>query len=156
MIEWITKYLDENEVEYLRIEHPLAFNATDVATAAHTPAGQIAKTVIYYADGLMGMAVVPATRLVDMDRLARALGAKDVRPAHEHEFAHRFPQCEVGAMPPFGHLYGMPVVVDRELADQPYIIFNGGSHTELIRLSFADFKHLVRPMVVEVCEHEMV
>jgi Ala-tRNA(Pro) deacylase len=156
MIEWITKYLDENNVDYVRIPHELAYTTEDIAELAHTPAMQIAKTVIYYSDGQYGMAVVPGGRMVDMDRLRRVTGGKDVRIAHEHEFAHRFPQCELGAMPPFGHLYGMRVLVDRELAEHEDIVFNGGSHTELIRMPYRDFRRLVHPMVVDLCEQELV
>jgi Ala-tRNA(Pro) deacylase len=140
-------YLDENGVKYVVLRHSQAFTAQEVAAAAHVPGGELAKTVMVKLDGKMAMAVVPASRHVVFERLQEASGAGEVELAGEDEFQALFPSCELGAVPPFGNLWEMPVWMDESLSDDPEIAFSAGTHTELVRLSREDYERLVRPEV---------
>ncbi len=144
-LQTLKDFLDKNNVKYLSIKHSSAYTAQEIAASAHIPGKELAKTVIIKVDGKMGMAVLPASYKVSFDHLKTALGADDVRLAYEQEFMDKFPDCEVGAMPPFGNLYGMDVYVSESLADDKEIAFNACSHTELIKMKFEDFKKLVNP-----------
>ena len=141
-------FLDENKVKYLSISHSPTYTAQEIAAAAHVPGKELAKTVIIRVDGKMAMAVLPATQKIDFKQLKEALGAKSVELATEKEFADSFPECEPGAMPPFGNLYEMEVYVADSLAEDDEIAFNAGSHTELFRLAYQDFEKLVNPRVM--------
>jgi Ala-tRNA(Pro) deacylase len=101
-------------------------------------------------DGRMAMAVLPASRKISFESLQQATGAGDVQLAGEQAFRDIFPGCEVGAMPPFGNLYGMEVYVSKRLAEDKEIAFNAGSHTELIRMDYADFERLVQPKIASI------
>jgi len=149
-VEKLKKFLDENNVGYQSIKHSIAYTAHGVAASAHIHGKELAKTVIVKIDGKMAMAVLPANYRVDMDRLREAAGGSHVELADEKEFSAMFPGCAPGAMPPFGNLYGMDVYVDRSLEEDPEIAFNAGSHTELIKLSYNDFKRLVKPKIVHI------
>ncbi len=140
-------YLDKENVRYVAITHSPAFTATEVAQSAHIPGSMLAKTVLVEIDGAMAMAVLPANHRVRLDDLRDLTQTDDVRLAHEDKFKRLFPDCEVGAMPPFGNLYDMPVYVSPDLAAQKEIVFNAGSHTEIIKLSWHDFERLVKPRV---------
>jgi Ala-tRNA(Pro) deacylase len=118
-----------------------------VAALAHVPGKELAKTVMVKVDGRMSMAVLPASHNVDVYLLKELSGAEEVHLASEEQFKDLFPDCEVGAMPPFGNLYEMPVYVSNSLAEDADIAFNAGSHRELIRLHYADFERLVKPTV---------
>ena len=124
----------------------------NMAASAHIPGKDVAKTVMVKIDDKMAMAVLPASFSVDFEQLKRKTKAKNVKLASEKEFEDKFPECEVGAMPPFGNLYGMEVYVAESLAEDEEIAFNAGSHTELIRLSFNDFQNLVKPTVIKFSE----
>lgn len=143
----LKQYLDENNVKYVRIIHSPAYTSQEIAASAHVPGRELAKTVMVKVDGQMGMAVVPATRQVDPGQLADVAGAEKVDVATEEEFKDMFPQCEVGAMPPFGNLYNMPVCVDEALEEDEEIVFNAGTHAELVRMDYRDFKRLVQPVI---------
>ena len=144
------QFLDENGVKYLTITHSPAYTANDVAHVAHISGREIAKTVIVDSDGTMVMAVLPASKRLSFAEAARVVGGKRVRLAAEHEFARLFPGCEVGAMPPFGNLYGVDVYVDPSLQADEEIVFNAGTHTELIRMRYDDFERLVHPKVATI------
>lgn len=144
------KFLEENGVEYSVISYEAAYTAQEIAGAAHIPGHEVAKTVIVKLDGEMAMAVLQATRKVDLDRLRDASGAERVELASESEFKERFPECETGAMPPFGNLYEMDVYADQTLAEDSEIEFNAGTHTELFKLGYADFERLAAPRVVRL------
>jgi len=144
-LERLETFLDEHHTRYTTIRHSRAFTAQGVAAAAHISGRELAKTVMVRVDGKLAMAVLPAPQRVDLELLRQTAGARRVELADEGSFARCFPGCEPGAMPPFGNLYGMPVFVDRALAEDDEIAFNAGSHSELIRLSFGDFNDLVRP-----------
>jgi Ala-tRNA(Pro) deacylase len=141
----LKSFLDENKVKYISIQHSSAYTAQEIAAIAHIPGKDLAKTVIIKIDGKMAMAVLPASYKVSFDNLKDTLGVKEVRLAYEQEFIDKFPDCEVGAMPPFGNIYGMDVYVAESLAEDEEIAFNACNHTELIKMSFSDFEKLVKP-----------
>ncbi|NQT87928.1 YbaK/EbsC family protein [bacterium] len=134
------------------ISHSPAFTAQEIAASAHIPGEEMAKTVIVEMDGRLVMAVVPAPALVDLERLRDAAGASYVHLASEEDFTNRFPHCEVGAMPPFGNLFDMPVYADASLTLDETIAFTAGTHHELVQLAYADFDALVKPTVAEFTE----
>jgi Ala-tRNA(Pro) deacylase len=144
----LREFLDQNSIKYLVISHSVAYTAQGIAALTHTPGKELAKTVMVMVDGRLAMAVVPASCRLDLFRLKKYLGADTVDLASEAEFRDRFPDCETGAMPPFGNLYGMDVFADESLALDKEIAFNAGTHRELVRMSFADFRELVRPAII--------
>lgn len=144
-LERLKSYLDENKVKYVTIKHSSAYTAQEIAALAHIPGKDLAKTVIIKINGKMAMAVLPASYKVSFDDLKETLGMTEVRLAYEQEFIDKFPDCEAGAMPPFGNIYGMEVFVADSLAEDEEIAFNACSHTELIKMKFSDFERLVKP-----------
>ncbi len=144
----LREFLDSNNIKYLVISHSLAYTAQGVAALTHIPGKELAKTVILMVDGRLAMAVVPASFKVDLLKLKKYLGADTVEVAAEAEFREHFADCETGAMPPFGNLYGMEVFADSSLTLDKEIAFNAGSHRELVRMGFADFRGLVNPIVL--------
>lgn len=155
-VKKLKDFLDKNKVKYVSMIHSPAYTAQQIAAAAHIPGKELAKTVIFKADGKMAMAVMPAPWQIDFDQLKTCVGAKSVELAGEKEFAERFPGCEPGAMPPFGNLYDMEVYVDEGLREDETIAFNAGSHSELIKLAYEDFERLVKPKIVTFSVHETV
>jgi Ala-tRNA(Pro) deacylase len=149
----LKEFLDSHDVRYLLISHSPAYTAAEIAASAHIPGKELAKTVIMKIDGKMAMMVLPASYKVDFDLLREATGAKDVALATEREFQNLFPGCELGAMPPFGNLYGMDVHVADVLAEDKEIAFNAGSFTELMKLAYEDFERLVSPKVAQFAAH---
>lgn len=149
-------YLDEAHVGYMVRRHQPAFTSTRVAQAAHVPGRELAKVVILWLDNRQVMAVLPSTQHIDLEQLRELTGANDVRLAHEEEFAIRFDQCELGAMPPFGNLYDMEVYVAESLTHDTMISFNACTHTEIMTMAYADFERLVRPTVLAFGEPTMV
>lgn len=143
----IKSLLDRKHVKYVTIRHSPAFTAQEVAQSAHIPGRIMAKTVMVEIDGELAMTVIPSNHRVIMDDLCTLAGTEDVRLAREEEFKHVFPDCEPGAMPPFGNLYDLSVYVSPDLADESEIAFNAGTHTEIIRMMFHDFDLLVHPTV---------
>lgn len=141
-------FLDQHEIKYLVISHSIAYTAQGVAALTHTPGRELAKTVIVAVDGRLTMVVLPASQRADLLKLKKHLGAESVELATEKDFRDQFPDCETGAMPPFGNLYGMDVFADETLALDKEISFNAGSHRELVRMAFADFKSLVKPILM--------
>jgi len=142
-------FLDEHHIKFVVISHSKAYTAQGIAAIAHIPGQELAKTVIVKLDGSLAMAVLPASYQVDLLALKKLTGVKDAALASEREFKQHFPDCETGAMPPFGNLYSIPVYVDETLTADKEIAFNAGTHLELIRMSFADFKTLVKPDVLK-------
>lgn len=149
-LQTLKNFLDRENVRYMVISHSLAYTAAEIAALAHIPGKQLAKTVIVKIDGALAMAVVTASQHVDLLHLKAATFAKSVELATENEFKERFPDCEVGAMPPFGNLYGMPVFADESLSRDKEIAFNAGSHRELVRIAWGDFARLVEPTVLKI------
>lgn len=152
-VQKLKQFLDSQHVKYVTIRHSPAFTAQEIASSAHIPGRELAKTVMVKVDGTMAMVVLPASHRVDLELVADATGA-NVELAGEREFEQLFPGCEIGAMPPFGNLYGMPVWVARSLTEDEEIAFNAGSHTELIRLAYRDFERLVSPRVARLTRHD--
>ena len=148
----LKELLDSHRIQYVTIPHTPAYTAQEVAASTHTPGMEMAKTVIIKLDGRVAMAVLPAPLHLSLERLRKSTGARTVELASEVEFKDIFPGCEVGAMPPFGNLYDMPVYVARTLADDDEIAFNAGTHTEVIRMHYQDFDRLVHPTLVEMVQ----
>lgn len=148
----LQELLDQNQVQYHVLKHHRAYTAPEIAAALHVPGKELAKVVIVKADEHYLMAVLPAHYRVDLDALARAAGAKEARLATEAEFQGLFPDCEIGAMPPFGNLYGVPVYVDQSLTQDPVIVFEGGTHEEAIKMAYRDYERLVQPKVANFGE----
>jgi Ala-tRNA(Pro) deacylase len=146
-IQKLKRFLDDNGIKYVSIQHSAAYTAQEVAALAHIPGEELAKTVMVKIDGDLSMAVVPASHQVDFERLREAAGAEQVELASEDEFKGCFPACDVGAMPPFGNLYDMPVYCSNALSEDLEIAFSAGSHSELIRLAYADYEQLVQPEI---------
>jgi Ala-tRNA(Pro) deacylase len=145
----LKEFLDSHNIAYVTISHSPAYTAQGIAASAHISGKELAKTVIVKINGEMAMAVLPAPYKVDFDQLKKELATEDIQLAHEEEFESIFPGCEVGAMPPFGNLYGLKVYVAELLAEDEEIAFNAGSHTELIKLAYADFEKLVNPVILK-------
>jgi len=143
----LREFLDKNGVKYVAISHSPAFTAQEIAASAHISGRELAKTVMVKVDGVMAMAVLPASLSIDFDALKELTDAKEVVLAGEDEFRNLFPECEVGAMPPFGNLYGMDVYVAERLTDDEEIAFNAGTHKELVKLAYEDFERVVKPKV---------
>ncbi len=151
-VKKLREFLDSKSIPYKAISHAVAYTATEIATLTHISNKELAKTVIVKIDGTLAMAVLPASYDVDVSALRAATGARSVTLAKESEFEDRFPECEIGAMPPFGNLYGMPVYVDESLTKDKDIAFNAGSHDELLQVSYDDFAWLVKPTVLKFSE----
>ena len=143
-------FLDTYNVQYVVISHSVAYTAQGIAALTHIPGKELAKTVVVKIDGKLAMAVVPASCHVDLMRLKQATSASNVQLASEDDFREKFPDCETGAMPPFGNLYGMEVFVDESLSEDKEVAFNAGSHRELVRMSWADLERLVQPRLLKI------
>lgn len=148
----LKEFLDNHQVKYVTISHSLAYTAQGIAALTHIPGKELAKTVVVKIDNAMAMAVLPASSHLDIELLRNASGATTVLIATEGEFQDKFPDCETGAMPPFGNLYGMKVFADEVLTRDAEIAFNAGSHRELVRLAWDDFVQLVQPKIVPLAK----
>lgn len=153
-VERLRDFLDSNGVKYITIRHSPAFTAQEIAASAHIKGRELAKTVMVKIDGKLSMAVIPAQRMLDLEKLSKAAGGAEVEIAVEKEFIEAFPGCELGAMPPFGNIYGIDVFVALELTKDEEIVFNAGSHSELVRLSYVDFESLAMPKVAPLSRSE--
>ena len=138
--------LDENKISYEILRHPEAVTAQRIAEAEHVKGRHHAKVIMVKSGTQHLMAVLPAEHLIDFAKLAKIVG-QDVSLEREQEFESLFPDCAMGAMPPFGNLYGVPTFVDNSLAEEDYIVFEAGTHTEAIRLSYRDYEKIVKPQV---------
>lgn len=149
----LEEYLRAHSVAFHTVPHPYAQTAQGTAASANISGKEMAKTVMVKLDGKLAMAVVPANEWVHLQSLREISGAHDVALASESEFRDRFPECEVGAMPPFGNLYGMEVFASDSLAADEQIAFNAGSHRELVCIGWNDFERLVHPQVADLTRH---
>jgi Ala-tRNA(Pro) deacylase len=147
----LDEFLKRARVPYIPFTHPAAFTAQSEAQLAHVPGWSWAKVVVCIADDEPILAVVPAPMLVDFEQVRLLAGACAVRLATEAEFATLYPDCEPGAMPPFGNLYFQRVFVDRSLVGEPDMVFNAGTHTDAIRMHYGDFADIVHPVVGTIC-----
>ena len=146
----LKELLDSNQIKYDTIIHKPSYTAQEIAASAHISGKEVAKTVLVKIDGKMTMVVLPASSKIDLGLLKKKVGADKVELAGEREFESRFPDCDLGAMPPFGNLYGMDVFVEDTLTRDEEIAFNAGSHTELIKLAYKDFEKLVHPKIANI------
>ena len=146
-VEQVRQFLQANNIKYVTVSHSTAYTAQEIAALTHMKGRDLAKTVVVKVDGSLALAVVPASSSVDLLRVREISGGRSVELASEGEFRTRFSGCELGAMPPFGNLYEIPVYVDATLASKHEIAFNAGTHSELMQLAYADFERLVKPQV---------
>jgi len=144
----LKEYLNSHQIKYVSIQHSPTYTAQEVAASAHVSGRDFAKTVIVKIEGTPAMVVLPANRKVVLADLREVLGAEKAHFATEEEFQNLFPDCEIGAMPPFGNLYGIEVYVAPSLAEETEIAFNAGTHTEIIKMAYRDFEQLVKPKVI--------
>ena len=145
----VKAFLNDHGSKYVAISHSKAYTAQGIAAITHISGRELAKAVIVKLDGDLAMAVLPASCQVDLEELKRKTGVRVAELATERDFKQHFPDCETGAMPPFGNLYGIPVYVDQTLSEDREIAFNAGSHYELIKMKYADYEQLVKPEVME-------
>jgi Ala-tRNA(Pro) deacylase len=148
----LKELLDEAKVSYEVYNHPLAYTAQEIAAQQHFSGKEMAKVVMLEVDGRLIMGVIPGSQKINLNTAKTSLAAKEVRLATENEFISRFPECEIGAMPPFGNMFEVSVVVDPALEKDEYIYFNAGNHVQTVRLKYADFAQLVRPQVARLVE----
>lgn len=145
--ERLRSFLDSHRVVFTLTTHPQAFTARDVAAAEHLSPREVAKTVVISGDGVYHMLVIPASRMVNLSEVRSALGFAHAQLATEEELGKLFPDCELGAMPPLGPMYGLEVYLDGSLAGHETITFNAGNHREVIHMRMADFRRLVSPEI---------
>jgi Ala-tRNA(Pro) deacylase len=150
----LQKFLDNNRIDYEVIHHRTDYRAAVTAADTDTEPEEFAKTVFLWIDGRFAMAVLPALKHVALSKLCRVLDAEYVRLASERESSGLCPDCDVGAAPPFGNLYNLPVYVSAALTEDEEITFNAGSHEDAIRMDFRDFEQLVRPRVLKIARYD--
>ena len=146
----LQELLDRSGVAYTHTVHPLAYTAREVAAAEHLPAQEVAKVVVFLAENGYCMVVLPANKVVDFQELRALLGFSHARLATETELAELFPDCELGAMPPFGNLYHMPLYLDSGLLADESIAFNAGTHRDVVHLRLDDYRRIASPEVVKL------
>ncbi len=148
-LERCLDFLDRSDVWYAHTRHSLAFTAVEVAFAENLAPHKLAKTVVYVGAQGYGLAVLPGDSLIDMSQLGGFLNDPALRLASEQELGRIFPECELGAMPPLGSLFHLPVIVDTSIAEQEFIAFNAGTHLDVFHMSYGDYAHLVDPAVAK-------
>ena len=146
----VKEFLDAKGVKYITISHSVAYTTPEIAASAHIHGKQMIKIVMIKTDGSMAMAILPSTKMVNADAVKELAKAQKVELAGEQEFKDLFSECEIGAMPPFGNLFGMKVYMDEVLKKEKEISFNAGSHTELIKIAVEDFTRLVNPIIGKI------
>ncbi len=153
--ERLKEYLNEQRAYFEVQEHRQVYTMQEVAAVLHEKGEHVAKVFIASVDGKPVMLVLPATRHVDLERVRLLWKAAEARRAREFEFAQLFPDCEVGAMPPFGNFYQVPVILDRSLVDETFIVFQAGTHHTTIKLAMSDYQRLVNPLIGNfITQHE--
>ena len=153
VVKKLENYLEQNHVWYEKITHPRTYTAQETAASAHIKGKELAKSVMIKLDGETALAVLPAYLKVDFKRIKEISGAKKIMLAMEEDIEEIFPDCTIGAMPPFGNLYQVPVYADSTLENDEDIAFNAGSHMELIKMHFKDFNKLVHPKIHDIHRH---
>jgi len=149
----LRELLDIGGVVYQHHKHPTAYTARQTAKSVHVPETEMVKTLIVNADGLLRMAVVPADCMLDLKHMKFITRSENIRLATETELSEAFPDCELGAMPPFGSLFGLPVYCDVRLENNDFVEFNAGTHSDTIRMDFLDFKRLASPTMTDIVDH---
>jgi len=148
--ERLRSFLDSHHIPYSITRHCTAHRAREVASAEHLPAWEVAKTIVILGDEKYHLVVIPADRHIDLHELKSAVGFRRVRLATETELGELFRDCELGAVPPIGMLYGLPVYLDSDLANEPMISFSAGTHHECMHMRMSDFRKLTFPTVVSL------
>lgn len=146
----LQKFLDSHNAKYAVSTHHTAYTAREVASVEHLPAREVAKVVMVFGDGKYHMIVIPANRLVDFQEVRHTLGLSQARLATENELAKLFPDCELGAMPPIGPMYGLPIYLDSSLLDEDMIAFNAGTHRDVVHMKTEDYRNMVQPTMVSL------
>ena len=148
----IPAFLEEQHCSFAVMPHPTTFSAQRMAHELHVPGREVAKTVLLRAggDNEFIVAVLPANKTVDLDRMSKLLGSNEMELASEADIAAHCPDCEPGALPPFGSRYGMKTIVDVDLAEDEEIVFEGNTHSEAIRMKFDEFRQLEKPLVATI------
>jgi Ala-tRNA(Pro) deacylase len=150
MLRRLKELLDEAKVSYEVCSHYQAFTAQEIAAVQHMSGKDMAKVVMLKVNGALAMAVIPASRMISLNAVKASLGAVEVQLASEDEFASSFPECEIGAMPPFGNLFGLPVYVDPTIEEDETIFFNAGNHQQTVKMRYSDFARIAQPRVVRL------
>jgi Ala-tRNA(Pro) deacylase len=145
----VQQFLNQRHVAFETLDHRPTYNAQRLAQVVHVPGNEVAKAVLLQADDGYVLAVLPATRSVDLERAREAAGARTVELATEPECAECFPDCELGALPPFGSRYGLKTLVDRSLLEDEQIVFEGNTHHEAIRMKLRDYMELEKPLLAD-------
>ena len=153
VLKKLKDYLEQNQVSYELGYHVRVYTAQEIAAAQHVPGKEMAKVVMVKTDGKSVMLVLPASYRVEMKKLKGVLNSKKVVMVKEEEFQELFPDCEIGAMPPFGNLYNLEVWVDQVLTEDDFIVFRAGSHVETLRIKYSDYARLVSPKVGDFSVH---
>jgi Ala-tRNA(Pro) deacylase len=152
VLKKLKELLDEAKISYEVYNHALAYTAQEIAAKQHFSGREMAKVVMLSVDGNLVMGVITGSHKVSLNTVKASLGAREVKLATENEFISRFPECEIGAMPPFGNLFGLRVLVDPALEKDEYIYFNAGNHVQTVRMKYADFARLVKPEIARLVE----
>ena len=152
ILKRLKEILHEAKIPYEVYNHALAYTAQEIAAKQHVPGNEMAKVVMIEADDKLVMAVIRGNDKISLNLVRESLGVRTARLATENEFISRFPECEIGAMPPFGNLFGIKVIVDPELEKDKYIYFNAGNHVQTVRLAYEDFVTLVKPQIARLVE----
>lgn len=152
----LQRYLNNNGIHYTILQHDPAFTAHSVAVATHVPDQQLAKSIVLQIDGRNWMAVLRADHRINTVLIRHAFGAHDVHLAHEEDLSTLFPDCQLGTMPPFGNLYGLPILMDEALMEDEEIFFTACSSTHVIRMKLADYRKLVNPLIGHYAEAPFV
>ena len=146
----VTSYLETHDVRFEVLPHRIDYTAQETAADTHTPGRDFAKTILLDMPGGHAMAVVPAVYKVDLEKIRQGIGTGQVKLSDEETMSEVCPDCEVGAEPPFGNLYDLPVYVDPMLTQDEYITFNGGTHEEAIRMRYGDWERIVHPTIMDM------
>lgn len=149
----LKKYLDLNKVKYKTLKHKVAYTAQEIAAASGVPGKQVVKSVLVKADKQFVLVVLPAIHLIDIKKLKTILKCKSLKIASEKDIEKAIPDYEVGAMPPFGNLFGLNTLVDKTLKEDVEIVFNAGSHTDMVKMKYSDFEKLAKPKVAIFGKH---
>ena len=152
VLKKLKEFLESNKVKYETLKHKEVYTAQEIAAAQHVPGRELAKVVMVKADGKDVMAVLPACYRIDVKKLKSAIGSKNVKLATEEEFKALFPDCDIGAMPPFGNLYNIPVIAEQVLSVDEKIVFNAGTHKDTVKMKYSDFAKLAAPKLAEFSE----
>ena len=153
VLKKLKDYLEQNQVSYELGYHVRVYTAQEIAAAQHVPGKEMAKVVMVKVDGKNVMLVLPASYRVEMKKLKGVLNSRKVAMVKEEEFQELFPDCEIGAMPPFGNLYNLEVWVDQVLTEDEFIVFQAGNHVETLKIKYSDYVRLVNPKVGDFSVH---